>query len=308
MRSRTRSRWLIITLVFACIVTGVWMNRIQTITRATGKSLQRLTIETQQRARDIDTLRKTLANSSAQSSSTPLSPEEQIQHDRRTLIAQLKQARLTAPPAPSSPRPPRDPSGPSGDQFPELMSDPEYAHLAARMQRHETRTRWLHAFRYANIPPEKQDQLRALLHEFGTSGDDATLTAQRAGASKAQSWIARRQAAQEVSAEITALIGPEASAKLQLTELAEGAEELVERLEKRLSYSATPLTSSQATQLFELSVDQNLDRIVTDSTTFPELIEKARPFLSQAQLHALRAISSEFNGSKSRTIVPSPAL
>ena len=304
MKPRIRYRWPLITLLVACMATGVWLNRIHTTTRVAEKSLDRLTTETRQRAHDIDTLRQTLASAPAhQSSPAPLSPEEQIQQDRRALVPQLKQARLTAPP--ESPRPPRNPSGPGGDHFPELMSDPEYARLAVQLQRHESRTRWLQAFRYAAIPPEKQAQLRTLLHEFGHSGADASLTAERAGGSKEQSWIARWQAVQEVSSEITALIGDDAYAKIQRTQQAQGAEELVERLESRLSYAGTPLNSSQAAQIYQLSIDLNLDRIVVDSATFPALIEKSRPFLNSDQLRALRDVASEFNGGKGSSGVTS---
>lgn len=306
MKPRTRSRWILLTLIVACIATGVWLSRIHTTTRATEKSLHALTAETQRRAHDIATLQQSLANAPTHPSSpTSLSPAEQIEHDRRALVPQLKQARLTTPAAP--PRPPRNPSGPSGDHFPELMSDPEYARLSAQLQQHETRARWLHAFRYAAIPPEKQDQLRSLLHEFGHSGADADLTARRAGASEEQAWKARMQVHQEVAAEITALIGADAYTKIQQTQDARGAEEIVERIEARLSYSRTPLNASQTTQLFQLSVAQNIGFMVTDSTTFPALIEKARTFLNEDQLTALHAITSEFNGGKSQKIVVSPS-
>lgn len=306
MKPRTRSRWILLTLCLACIATGVWLARIHISTRSTTQALQRVTKENQQRTHEIDILRQSLASTSAaDSSATRLSPEQRILQARYALIPQLKEARLTASPPP--PKPPRDPSGPGGDHFPELMSDPEYASLTTRLWRHGTRNQWVYEFRYAGIPPEKQDQLRALLLEFGFSGDDAALTARRAGASEKQSWLARWQAAQEVSAEITALIGTDAHDKIQQAQRAQGAEELVERIETRLSYSGTPLTSSQVSQIFQLGVAHNIDRIVSDSTTFPALIEKAQGFLTHDQLNALREIAAEFNGGKSQKIVPDPA-
>ncbi len=292
-------------LCLACIATGVWLARIHTSTRAATQSLQRLTQENQQRTHEIGILRQSLASPSpSEASTSSLSPEQKIQQARYALIPQLKEARPTASPPP--PKPPRDPSGPSGDHFPELMSDSEYAHLSVRLWRRGTRPDWLQAFRYAAIPTDQQDKLRALLLEFSFSGDDAALTAQKAGASEAQSWNARMQAHQEVSAEITTLIGADAYAKIQRAQRAKGAGELVEKLETRLSYSSAPLDSAQATKLFQLGVDMNLDWMVTDSTTFPALIEKARPFLDPDQLNALRDIATDFNGGKWQKIVTSP--
>jgi hypothetical protein len=300
MKAHSRSRWFLFVLLLACVASGVWLSRVHRSAQTAEHTLNQLTLETRQRAQEIDTLRQTLAEGSSHASpSTSVVSVEQLQQNRRALTAEIKRTRPSDLTKPSpSPRLSRDPSGPSGDHFPELMSDPEYARLAAQLSRNETRTRWLQAFRFANIPPEKQTQLRALLLEFGTSGEDAIVTARRAGATEEQAWKARMQAAQEVSDEITALIGAEAYEKIQRTQQAQGAEELVERLESRLSYSGTPLQPTQATQLFQLGVDLNLDRIVTDSTTFPALIEKARPFLNQDQLQALRDVASEFNGGK----------
>ena len=305
MKPRSRFRWILLTLCLACITTGIWLARIHTSTRDETQALQRLTQENRQRTREIDILRQHIANNSAaDSSATPLSPEQKIQQARFALIPQLKAARLTASSPP--PKPPRNPSGPGGDHFPELMSDQEYASLATRLWKHETRTRWLQAFRYAAIPPEKQERLRALLLEFGTSGDDAALTAQRIGASEEQSWKARVQAHQEVSAEITALIGTEAYAKIQRSQRAQGAGELVEKLESRLSYSGPALNSPQAAQLFQLGVDLKVDWMVTDSATFPALLEKARPLLDPTQLSALRDIAFEFNAGKRQSSSSAP--
>lgn len=301
MNTRTQSRWFLLALVLACIATGLWLTRIRASTRITENALHRLAAENEHRASEIKTLRENLIHVPARESRfSPLSLEEQVQQELHTLITKLKHARLTAPPPP-----PRNPSGPGGEHFPELMSDPEYERLATRLWRSGTRSRWLHAFRYASIPHAKEPQLRALLLEFGFSGADASRTAQLAGASEEQSWKARMQAHDEVANEITALIGAEAYAKIQRAQRAQGADELVERLETRLSYSASPLNSSQAAQLFQLGVAQNLDRMVTDSKTFPALIEKARPFLNQDQLNALHEIASEFNGGKGRSGVTS---
>lgn len=137
-------------------------------------------------------------------------------------------------------------------RFQEMMNDPEIARAMQLSQRSRLDGRYAELFAKLNLPPATLSQLQDLLVERQNVTRDVFMAAREEGFGRGdrdqlRDLIEITQG--EIDAEIRETIGEQAYSELQNYEQTGRQRALVEQLEDRLSYSATPLNEVQATTL-----------------------------------------------------------
>lgn len=138
----------------------------------------------------------------------------------------------------------------------DLMSKPEVLALLSQQQKAAIEARYGALFRNLNLPPEQAAKLTALLAERGTTVQDVMSAAREQGIDPRANPAGFRKlvadAQNQINDSIKATIGDQGFAQLTNYEQTMPQRQLVNDLQQRLSYSSTPLTTTQAEQLVQI--------------------------------------------------------
>lgn len=133
--------------------------------------------------------------------------------------------------------------------FAALMANPEFAKAMSVQQRAALDARYASLFKQLNLPPEQLEKLKNLLVERQTARMDVMNAARENGLNPRDNREEMRkltdEAQAEVDASIKAALGETVYNKYQNYEATQPQRALVGQLDQRLSYSSTPLTSTQ---------------------------------------------------------------
>lgn len=236
-------------------------------------------------------------------------------------VARLKAEHVGRAPVVRPPAPPMTTGG--GRFFPELMGDPEYNALYARSMRSSVEFLAGRTLRKLGVPEAVVAQAIELLVEQQASFRDlqslnASSPVSPSGKEFSKMWDQLRR---ETGAQLQALLGDEAYARYQ--DETEGAGSQVrhatEALERRLSYSAEPLSAAQRAQLqaYEAAQDHGsraffekqaqIYREARQTGTIPVDEAKAafyRSVLTPGQVAAMEELHRESEASLQRSLLP----
>ncbi|GAB5560875.1 MAG: hypothetical protein SynsKO_25220 [Synoicihabitans sp.] len=196
-----------------------------------------------------------------------------------------------------------------GARVAEMMADPQYAEAFKMQQVARLDTRYADLFAQLNLPPATLSKLQDLLIEKQNSARDVFMAAREEGFNgredrdQIRALMEATQA--EIDADIRAAIGDANFDSLQAYEGSVRQRAMVDQLESRLSYSGTPLNSTQAQALTSILTETGSTQgrggrggdspfggggsvTITDQT-----IARAQGVLSGPQLDALQALKTE---------------
>lgn len=138
----------------------------------------------------------------------------------------------------------------------DLMTKPEVQAMLNLQQQSAIDGRYAALFKNLNLPPDQIDRLKALLAERSTTVMDVMAAAREQGIDPRQNPEAFRKlvadAQNEINNSIKGLIGESGFAQLGNFEQTLPQRAVVDQLERRLSYTSTPLSSAQAEQLVQI--------------------------------------------------------
>ncbi|MBI5381532.1 MAG: hypothetical protein HZA31_06490 [Opitutae bacterium] len=146
--------------------------------------------------------------------------------------------------------------GPGSPQIRALMDSPEFQRLAATQQRAMLDGQYAALFKKLRLTPAQIEQFKTLLVEKQNMVRDVMAAARDQGLDMRQNrdqigaMIQQSQA--EVDSNIKSAIGATAFADYQQYEQTQPQRNLVNQLQQQLSYTATPLTETQAEQLVQI--------------------------------------------------------
>jgi predicted component of type VI protein secretion system len=208
-----------------------------------------------------------------------------------------------APPAEARQRP-RNRSN-----FAALMADPEFAKAMGLQQRAALDTRYADLFKQLNLSPAELEKFKDLLVERQTARMDVIAAARESGVNPRDNREEIRKLTQEAQAEvdanIKAALGETRFDQYQNYETTQPQRTVVAQLDQRLSYTSTPLNSTQSAFLVEaLSATNNSSTDQTaggpapwnggDRTTITDdVIQRAKSVLSPDQFAALKQLQLE---------------
>lgn len=201
-----------------------------------------------------------------------------------------------------------------GNRMQELMADPEYAQAFQKQQRARLDGPYADLFARLNLPPATLNALQNLLVEKQNAARDVFMAAREEGLGGRENRDQLRELLQltqdEIDAQIAETIGEQNYETLKAYESTGPQREVVDRLESRLSYSATPLNDAQAqaltTILAETTTPTNSGRGNTGNfgvsrgsvSITDETITRAQGVLSADQLDSLVALQEEQQASQ----------
>lgn len=228
-----------------------------------------------------------------------------------------------------------------------LLGDPEYQKAMLTQLRGNLDARYAGLFRRLNLSPEKLQQLKSFLVERQASTMDALVAARSSGdlspgGEAMRSLVAETQS--EIDRGIAELLGDELFAVYRDYNENGSNYALADQLERRLSYTTTPLTVEQADELVRI-LNQTRDEVdaageprvaidfvgggpatpgarpgamflagVSGTSALPEeAITQARSILTAEQMAALLEIQEELGAQQTmfetlrRNFVPVPA-
>ena len=138
----------------------------------------------------------------------------------------------------------------------ELMAKPEVQALMSVQQKAAVEARYAALFKSLNLTPEQADKLKTVLAERQTTMQDVMSAALDQGLDPRRDRDAYQKlmegARADVNASIKAVIGDSGFAQFENYEKTLPQRNIVNQLQQRLSYSDTPLTSTQADQLVQI--------------------------------------------------------
>lgn len=141
-------------------------------------------------------------------------------------------------------------------RFAAMMEQPEVQRLMAMQQKAALDSRYAALFKSLALTPDQLDKLKNLLVDKSTAMADVMMAAREQGINPRQDREAFRQLVEETQADIDATIrstlGETAFAQYQDYERTLPQRSIVDQLEQRLSYSSTPLTAEQSSQVLAL--------------------------------------------------------
>lgn len=193
-----------------------------------------------------------------------------------------------------------------GERIAAIMADPEYAEALSLQQRSRLDRTYADLFAQLDLPPATLARLQDLLVEKQNTARDVFTAAREEGFGREDRDEIRtlmQQTQAEIDTDITAAIGQSGFDTLQNYEQTGQQRALVGQFESRLSYSSTPLNSTQAQVLTTILADtapaQNRGRggdsqfggggvSITD-----EAISRASGVLSGEQLQSLQDLQAE---------------
>jgi hypothetical protein len=195
-----------------------------------------------------------------------------------------------------------------GERMRELMAEPKYARAYLLQQRSRLDNRYADLFAQLNLNPAELENLQRLLVDKQQTARDVLMAARELGygrqdQEKVREMIESAQA--EIDGEILAAIGEQNYAALQAYDQTGSQRALVNQLESRLSYTATPLNDAQAQAL--TSILARSGTTITNGGTVavaagfgssnslitPDVVAQAQAVLSPDQLNALTALQEE---------------
>ncbi len=208
---------------------------------------------------------------------------------------------------PATPPPRRRNNRPN---FGALMGNPEFAKAVSIQQRSALDVRYAALFKQLNLSPAELEKFKDLLVERQTARMDVLTAARENGLNPRENRDEIRklteEAQAEVDANIKAALGDARFDQYQNYEATQPQRNLVGQLDQRLSYTSTPLNSTQSEFLVNAlatstpgAVDQAPGGgpgnwggggrvLVTD-----EVIQKAQSVLTPDQVSALKQLQSE---------------
>lgn len=193
-----------------------------------------------------------------------------------------------------------------GARIAAIMADPEYAEAMSLQQRSRLDRTYADLFAQLDLPPATLAKLQDLLVEKQNTARDVFTAAREEGFGREDRDEIRalmQQTQAEIDTDIAAAIGQSGFEALQNYEQTGSQRALVGQFESRLSYSSTPLNSTQAqaltTILADTAPEQNRGRggdsqfggggvSITD-----EAIARAQGVLSGSQLQSLQDLQAE---------------
>jgi hypothetical protein len=204
----------------------------------------------------------------------------------------------------------------------ELETNPEVQALRAVQQKAQLDQRYAGLFQQLDLSPEKLEQFKTLLAERQATAMDVMSAAREQGIDPRRNADPFRQlmatAQGAVADDIKALIGDAAYAEYQAYEQTAAERNTVSQLERRLSYSDTPLTPAQASQLVQILASASPASTAATNADFPmpamggrggrggpgsgesaaapitpEAVAQASAVLSAAQVNALQQLQQQ---------------
>lgn len=144
-----------------------------------------------------------------------------------------------------------------------VQETPEFQRLRALQHKGFLDQRFATLFRQLGLAPDKLEALKNLLVERDTVGMDVNAAARAQGLDPRTDAAALRQLVDQTRAEVDAgirnLLGEDAYATFIDYQQTMPYRDVVNALDLRLSYTASPLTDAQAEQLVKIVVDTNRD-------------------------------------------------
>jgi hypothetical protein len=138
----------------------------------------------------------------------------------------------------------------------ELMSKPEVQAMVGLQLKSAIESRYAPLFKNLNLPVEQIDRLKTLLAERVTTMHDVAAAAREQGVSPRENPEAYRKlftdAQNQIDASIKSVVGDQGFAQLANYEQTMPQRNVVNELQQRLSYTATPLTPAQAEQMVQI--------------------------------------------------------
>jgi hypothetical protein len=190
-------------------------------------------------------------------------------------------------------------------QFRAMMDRPEVQRLMAIQQKSALDSRYAALFRNLSLTPDQLERFKELLVEKQTAASDVRSAAREQGMNGREDrealskMVADTQA--EIDENIRAALGENGFAQYENFEKTLPQRNLVNQLERRLSYSGTPLTNQQSEQMVAILAStpagqtsgasgrpRDLRNPITDAT-----INQARGVLAGPQIDALRQLQQE---------------
>lgn len=149
----------------------------------------------------------------------------------------------------------------------ELINKPEVQAMINQQQRAAIDARYAALFSNMNLAPDQVDKLKTLLAERSTTIQDVMSAARDQGIDPRENPAAFRKliadAQNEINSSIKSVIGDQGFAQLSNYEQTLPQRNLVNDLQQRLSYTSTPLTSTQAEQLVQILATNAPQRTVS---------------------------------------------
>lgn len=207
-----------------------------------------------------------------------------------------------------------------GNPLATLMQDPEFARAMLTQQKGALDQRYADLFRRLNLSPAQVDQLKNLLLERQSAAADVMAAAREQGLDGRESREELRKMVQETQAaadeKIRAMLGENAYAEYKTYEQTQTQRNLVNQLENKLSYTGSPLQSSQMDQLVRILAESSQNaRNAAGNQGFAirgmdgggpvvmggggstqitdDVIARAQSVLTQAQLQGLKQMQAE---------------
>lgn len=206
--------------------------------------------------------------------------------------------------------------GPMGRLL-DLMNNPEAQRLAALQQRSVLDARYAALFKKLNLSPQQLEQFKNLLVEKRAAVADVMAAAREQGLTgrdnRDEIRALMQNAQEEIDASIRSTIGESAYSQYESFEQTQPQRTTVERLEQRLSYTDSPLSSEQSEQLVAVlaatsgetsNAANRAPRNAAARLGFPAgggggaqitdaTVQQASSVLSTAQLQALQQVQQE---------------
>ena len=191
--------------------------------------------------------------------------------------------------------------------FAALMANPEFAKAMSVQQRAALDARYAGLFKKLNLPPAELEKLKDLLVERQSARMDVMMAAREGGINTRENRDEIRKLTEEAQAEVDANIqsalGDARYNQYKTFEATQPQRSLVSQLDQRLSYSSTPLNSTQSDFLINALAASNTPTTDQDPGNWggggnraaisDAVIQQAQSILSPDQLAALKQLQSE---------------
>jgi RNA polymerase sigma factor (sigma-70 family) len=135
--------------------------------------------------------------------------------------------------------------------FSRAMDDPAFRALLAVAQKSRLSIFYSPLFEDLALDPDHLDRFKELLVDKQQSVGDANRAALRAGAKQDAAYQGIAGAQRDIDADIQDLLGADGYARYRNYEATRGQRILVDQLQQSLSYTATPLSDEQASELIQ---------------------------------------------------------
>ncbi|MBP6508013.1 MAG: hypothetical protein KA257_10665 [Opitutaceae bacterium] len=211
-----------------------------------------------QQSRELAALRESAASPSDQSTlrKRVWDAEKRAQALERDLAATPAAPGNPAADSVTTPAAQRPRRGDAGATFAKLMENQDYQRLLSLQQKGMLDGRYAALFKNLHLTPKQLDDFKRLLVEKQSSMIDVLAAARSEGFDPRSDPAAFRQLVtttqNEVDESIKATLGDTAFSEYKNYETTLPYRNVVEQLDARLSYSATPLTDAQSQQMLQI--------------------------------------------------------